>query len=101
MRRRGAVGSFELGEHQARPLDHGHRQARELGHLNPVGAVGDALGHLVQENHVALEFLDPHGGVHQPLQPRDQRGQLMEMGGEQRAAAVVFVQMLERRPGDR
>ncbi len=30
-----------------------------------------------------------------------QRGQLVEMGGEQRAATIDVVQMLDRRPGDR
>jgi hypothetical protein len=30
-----------------------------------------------------------------------ERGQLVEVGGEQRAAAVDLVQVLDRRPGDR
>ena len=37
----------------------------------------------------------------QPRQLGGERGQLVVMRGEQRAAAIVLVQMLDRRPGDR
>ena len=54
----------------------------------------------MQEHHVALPFLDPHGGVEQPRQFCRKRRELMVMRGEQRAAAVDLVQMFDRRPGD-
>ena len=69
--------------------------------MDAVGAVGGARRHLVQEHHVALPFLDAHGGVEQPRQLGRQRGELVVMRGKQRAAAVLLVQMLDRRPGDR
>jgi hypothetical protein len=66
-----------------------------------VGAVGGARHHLVEEHHIAVPFLDPHGRVEQPRQLGGERGQFVEMGGEQGAAAVGVVQVLDRRPGDR
>ena len=66
--RRGAVLGFERRQHDLGALDHARRQAGELGHLDAVGAVGRARHHLVQEHHLALPFLDPHGGVVQPRQ---------------------------------
>ena len=69
--------------------------------MDAVGAVGGALGHLVQEHHVALPLLDPHGPADQVVELGGERGQLVEVGGEQRAAAVDLVQVLDHRPGDR
>ena len=69
--------------------------------MDAVGAVGGARRHLVQEHDIALPFLDPHGMGRERRQPRGQRRQLVIMRGEQRAAAVDLVQMLDRRPGDR
>ena len=73
----------------------------ELGHLDAVGAVGGAGGDLVQEHHLALPFLHPHRGIVQAGQAGGERGQLVEMRGEQRAALIDVVQVLDRRPGDR
>ena len=53
----------------------------------------------MQEHDVALPFLDPNRGIEQTRQLGRERGQLVEMG-EQCAAAVRFVQMLDRRPRD-
>ena len=72
----------------------------ELRHLDAVGAVGGAGHDFVQEHHVAVPFLHPHGGVVQPLELRGQRRHLVEMRGEQRAAAIALVQVLDGRPGD-
>ena len=55
----------------------------------------------MQEHDVALPFLHPHRGIVQAVEPRGQRRQLVEMRGEQRAAFVDFVQVLDRRPGNR
>src|SRR5262249_24856407 len=48
----------------------------------------------------ALPFLHPHRGVEQARELCRQCGQLVEMGGEQGAAAVGFVQMLDGGPSD-
>ena len=90
-----------MASNHLRALDHGRWQACELCHLDAVAAVGGARHHLVQEHDLALPFLDPHRGVEQARQRRRERGQLVEMGGEQCAAAIRLVQMLDRRPGDR
>ena len=79
----------------------GGRKACELGDLNAVGAVGRARQHFVQEHDVALPFLDPHGGVEQSRQLGRERGEFMIMRGEQRAAAIGLMQVLDRRPRDR
>ena len=55
---------------------------------------------LVQEDHVALPFLDAHGDVLEPREPGAERGQLVIVGGEEGAAPVDLVEMLDRRPGD-
>ena len=57
--------------------------------------------HLVQKDDVALPFLDPHGVAGERRELRRERRQLVVVGGEQGAAAIDLVQMLERRPGDR
>ena len=69
--------------------------------MDAVGAVGGARRHLVQEHDLVLPFLDAHGVGRERRQPLLERAQLVEVRGEQRAAAVDVVQMLERRPGDR
>jgi hypothetical protein len=55
----------------------------------------------VQEHDLALPLLHPHGGVEEARQLGGERGQFVEVGGEQGAAAVRRVQMLDGRPGDR
>ena len=77
------------------------RQSGELGDMDAVGAVGGAGRDLVQKHDVALPFLDPHRVAGERRQLCGERGQLVVMRREQRAAAVDLVQMLERRPGDR
>ena len=69
--------------------------------MDAVGAVGRAGRHLVQEHDVAAPLLDPQRVAGQARQLRGQRGQLVEVGGEQAAAAVDLVQMLDHRPGQR
>src|SRR5438034_572573 len=100
-RRRDAVLRLELREHELGPLDDGGRQPGELGDLDAVGTVRRAGHHFVQEHDLVLPFLDPHRRVEQARQLRGKPGQLVKMRDEQRAAAVLFVQMLDRRPGDR
>ena len=92
---------FELRQHDLGALDHGAWQSGELCHLDAVGAVGGARRDLVQEDDVALPFLHPHGGIEQARQLAGERGQLVVMRREQRAATVHLVQVLDRRPGDR
>ena len=55
----------------------------------------------MEEHHVALPFLDPHGGVVDAFELRGERGHFVEMGGEQSSATVALVQVLDGRPGDR
>ena len=83
-----AVLRLEFRQHRFGARDHRRRQACEFRDLDAVGAVGRARQHLVQEHDVALPFLDAHGGVEHPRQFCRERGQLMIMRGEQRAAAV-------------
>ena len=87
-------------EHSAGARDHRFRQASEARHLDTVGAVGGTGANLVQEDNAALPFLHPHGGVGQALQFLRQHRQFVEMGGEQAAAAINFVQVLDGGPGD-
>ena len=68
--------------------------------MDAVAAVRRPRRHLVQEDHVALPFLDAHGVAGQARQLAGQHGQLVIVGGEQRAAAVDVVQMLHAGPGD-
>ena len=63
--------------------------------------VGRTGNDFVQEHHVALPFFHSHRGVVQTFKPCRQRGQLVEMRREQRAAFVDVMQMFDRRPGDR
>ena len=77
------------------------RQARELRHMNAIGAVGRARRHLVQEDDIALPLLDPHGVASQIRELRCQRRELVIMRREEGAAAVDVVEMLDRGPGDR
>ena len=55
----------------------------------------------MQEHHLALPFLDAHRGVVETIELGRERGELVEMRGEQRTATVLFVQMLDRGPGNR
>ena len=100
-RMRGAILRFELGQDELGALDHRRRQAGELGNRDPVGAVGGARYHLVQEHHVALPFLDPHGHVGEAIELAGKRRELVEVSCEQGAAAIGLMQVLDRRPGDR
>ena len=54
----------------------------------------------MQEHHIALPFAHLHRGIGDAGKLLGERGQLMIMRGEQRAAAVDLMQMLDRRPGD-
>ena len=98
--RGGALLGFELGEDEFRALDDGRRQPGELRHLDPVAAIGCPRHQLVQEHDLALPFLYPHRGIEQARQACRERGELVEVGGEQCAAAIALVQMLDRGPGD-
>ena len=69
--------------------------------MDAVGAVGGAGGDFVQEHHVAAPLLDPQSVAGQSRQLGCQRGELVEVGGEQRPAAVDLVQMLDHGPGER
>ena len=69
--------------------------------MDAVGAVGRAGRHLVQEDHLALPLLDPHGVAGQAVELAGQVGQLVVVGGEEPAAAVDLVQVLDAGPGDR
>ena len=68
--------------------------------MDAVGAVGCTRPHLVQEHDLILPFLHPHGVAGEVFQLLRQLRQLVIMRGEQRAAAIDGVQMLDRRPGD-
>ena len=77
------------------------RQPGEPRHLHPVTAIRRPLPHLVQEDHLALPFLDRHRGIRNPGQLARQSRHLVIMGGKQRPTPVHVVQMLQRRPGNR
>ena len=68
--------------------------------MHAPGALGRAFRHLVQKYHSALPFLHPHGMRRQPRQPIRQFRKLMEMCGENRAAADRRVQRFQHRPRD-
>ena len=53
------AGLFELVENVARSCDDRIRQSGKPRHLDAVGTVGNALDHLVQEDHLAFPFLYP------------------------------------------
>ena len=59
----------EFVQDDAGPFDDGARQARELGHLDAVGAVRGARHDLVQEHDVALELVTLTVTLHEPRQP--------------------------------
>ena len=100
MNRRLAVGLLQLAEHLAGAFDDRWRQSGKARDLNAVGAIGGTRRDLVQEDDVALPLLDAHGDVDEARQARGKRRQLVIVGGEERAAAIDLVQMLDRRPGD-
>src|SRR5437773_690676 len=77
------------------------REAGELCDMDAVGAVGGAGRDLVQEDDIALPFLDPHRVTGERRELGGERGQLVVVGREERAAAIDLVEMFERRPGDR
>src|ERR1700733_4170784 len=56
----GLVAAFENLQHLLGAAGDLGREAGELGDVDAVGAVGGAGGDLVQEDDVALPFLDPH-----------------------------------------
>ena len=66
--------------------DHRRRQARQLGHVNAVGAVGHAGRHLVQEHDGVVPFPHPHGDAGERRQALRQRRHFVVVRGEQRAA---------------
>ena len=81
--------------------DHGGRQVRRA---SPPGCrrSGRRRRHdLVQEDDVALPFAHLDRRIGEVGEPAGERGQLVIMRGEQGAAAIDLVQMLDRRPGDR
>src|ERR671937_2209122 len=94
--------TFELGEYLAGPHHHLPGKAGQLGHVDPVAAVGATLHHLVQEDDALALFADFHPEVPQPGQALRQRGQLVVVGGEQGQGAQLgrVVQVLEDRLGD-
>ena len=67
------------------------RQARQPGDMDAVGSVGRPGLDLVQEDHVALPFLDPHGVTRQTLELRRQGRQFVIVGREQRPTLVSVV----------
>ena len=56
---------------------------------------------LVQEHDLAAPLLDPQRVAGEARQLRRQGRQLVKVGGEQAAAAIDLVQMLDHRPGQR
>ena len=68
--------------------------------MDAVGAFRHARRHLVQEHHLTLPVLDPHGMQTKRLQRRRQRGKFVIMGGEQRPRTVDVVQVLDAGPSD-
>ncbi len=65
----------------------------------PATAAGTG-GHFVQEHYVAAPFSHPHHVRRKPRQSAGQPRQLVEMRGEDRAAAHLAVQSFQHRPGD-
>ncbi len=88
-------------EHLAGTGDDRDRQPRELGDLDAVGPVGGAGDDLVEEHHVAPVFAHAHRVVGNAGESRRESGQLVIMGGKDRAAEGGFVQGFHARPGDR
>ena len=54
----------------------------------------------MEEDHIALPFLDGDGGVLDPIELVCELRHLVVMRGEERAAAVDVVQVFKRCPGD-
>src|SRR3546814_3655782 len=77
------------------------RQARQLGDVKAIAAVGRAIGKLVQEDEVALPLARPDMMQGQRVEPFGKPRQFMIMGGEQAAPAAHVVDRLKHRPGDR
>ena len=95
------VLGFQLGQDHLGAVDHRMRQACQLGHLNPVAAVGHAGDHFMQKHHIAAIFGHAQGQQMQTVELFGQCRQFVEMGGKQATATVLLVQMFNRRPGNR
>ncbi len=87
-------------KHHLGAFDHGGGQAGQSRDLHAITAVCRAFLHLVQEDHVAMPFLDRDRGIFDTGKLPRQRRHLMVVGREKRPAAVHVVQMFERGPGD-
>jgi hypothetical protein len=69
--------------------------------VDAVGAVGGAGGDLVEEDHLALPLLHAERVAGEAGEAGGQRGELVVVGGEEGAAAVRLVEVLDDGPGDR
>ena len=79
----------------------GVRQASQFCDLNAIGPVRHSACDLMEKYHVALPFPNLDGGVMKAVKPCRKGRQFMIVGGEQGAAAVALIQMLDRGPGNR
>src|ERR1700730_13495308 len=78
------------------------RQARELGDMDPIAAIGTALDHLVEKDDPLTLFADCHPKIAQPRKLLSKRGQLVIMGGKERQRAKLrcIVEIFEDRLRD-
>ena len=73
--------------------------AGQAGHVDAVGAIGAALDDLVQEDDLVAPLAHGDGQVEHAGQAFTQLGELVVVGGEQRARAGLTVEVLDDRPG--
>ena len=92
---------FHFRQQGLRARDHRSRQTGKTRHMHAVGAIRRTVDDLVQEDDLAFPFPHFHRVAGQPVQIFAKRGEFVIMGGEQGAAAIHRMQMLERGPGDR
>ena len=89
----------ELGEELAGPLQHHSRDAGQSGDVDAVRPVGAPLDDAVQEDHLVLPLADRDVEVAHAGEALGQVGQLVVVGGEQRAATHGRGDVLGNRPG--
>ena len=98
---RTTIGGFQFGKNSVSARHNARRQTRKLRNMHAIGTIRCALNHLMQKHNVAGVIGDFHGEIDETRQSLRQLRQFMKMRGENRPRPIGFMQMLNRRPGDR